>query len=621
MRTRFLLSATAVAVLLFSATEAAVVPPQPPPASASDGEESTSLPQPPKILQEQELSGKEVVGDAFPVSPESVERMLAEGAAHLAGHVADKALDRGGAPLVAQRWRGLHAAALVETGQYAKGLEILLELPRQGVEKDGRLLLALAEAYRGTGVCAKARPLFTRFLVDHPTHPGRFRAQRDNALCALSTGSLEEAELQLQLYEQESGRPQPDPLLTLGLADLAERRGSSDEALELLHRDEARELSLGERLPVVRRLAQRLIKEARPDPAQALWQEVRDHPAATPEQKVEARQALMELAAARQAWKEALLEAEALLREGVGRKVLELHATWFLDWVGEEETAPPEPAEEGPPSPPDMPPKRVDGKVVKVEEAPLAQPPPVKVPRSEKEEALLQRRGLLKQVRDTTLEASKRWVALGQLLEMEKVERLGLLTPGGLLTPEVLELDQPMPLPLRLMYANATIRFGMGEQAQKLVSGVEGMEADAVRLMLLAQGNAAAGVTVTSLLERYAPARGGLPPVLLGAAVEALYAFSERGVEVVAGQLRQVLEGYRKDPAVARALRYEEAVRLRRTGERERALWIVLELAYGGGGKEADRLLPGIPKELAAKMVSSLGLVNEARELTATKKP
>lgn len=592
--------------------------------STAHAEESTALPQSPKILQEQELSGRDPVGGAFAVTPESVERMLGLGAPHLALRVVEKAMERGGAPLGAQRWRGLRAAALVDMGRPIEGLEILEGLPPANVQNDPRLLLALAQAYRATEACPKARPLFSRFLLDHPTHPQRFRAQRDSALCALSAGALEEAELQLQLYEQETERPHPDPWLTLGLADLAERRGEMDRALELMHDlDKASAQTLA-RLPVLRRLARRLLEATRHEDATALWRGMRETPDLPPDLLLEARQALMEIAAHRQAWPETLLEAERLLREGAGKGVLENHARWFLAWAAQPEptlaSTPPPPSPD-PPPPPDMPPKRVDGQPLPGAEPPPPPPPPPVVSPEERE--LRERLELLRIVRDPAHESLTRWQALEQLLRRERGMRLGLLAPGGLLTPETLGLPHPLPLPLRLLYAGATIRFGMSAQAQKLVEGVEGMEADAVRLMLLAQGNAVPGVTVGGLMARYAPERGGLPPMMMEAAVEALNAFSERGVEVVAQQLRQVLAGYAAgDPAVARALRYEEALRLRRDGQHEQALWLLLELGFGKEGGERDnRLLPGDPHLLAASWLSRMGWLREAGELQPPSTP
>jgi hypothetical protein len=182
---------------------------------------------PPELVHEESLTGQEQVGGQPMMSVGLARRLLAGGLSRLVLRVADDSLSRGGAPLAAADWLRLKAEALLGLEQFAAVRDLLQEMPEDALTAYPDLTLLLASAEREEGCCLDARLHYSAFLLAHPRHSKRFQAQLGIGLCALEQNQLEEAELQLRLYEQDPDRPRQDLLLQIGLAELARQRDGS----------------------------------------------------------------------------------------------------------------------------------------------------------------------------------------------------------------------------------------------------------------------------------------------------------------------------------------------------------------------------------------------------------
>lgn len=180
---------------------------------------------PPEMVHEEVLTGQELVGVQPLLSVGLARRLLVGGGARLVLRVADEVLSRGGAPLVVADWLRIKAEALFILEQFDTAQTFLSTLSEEARAAYPDLILLLANIERERGGCAVARPLYSDFLIANPIHAKRFQAQLGVALCALESNTLEEAQLQLSLYEQEADRPKQDPLFVLGMAQLAHRKG------------------------------------------------------------------------------------------------------------------------------------------------------------------------------------------------------------------------------------------------------------------------------------------------------------------------------------------------------------------------------------------------------------
>ncbi|MBF0460052.1 MAG: hypothetical protein HQL87_01525 [Magnetococcales bacterium] len=191
-------------------------------------------PVPPELVHEESLSGQEQVGAQPLLSVGLARRLLAGGNARLVLRVADEVLSRGGAPLAVADWLRIKVEALLMLDQFATVQELLREMPEEAMTAYPDLTLLLAISQRENGSCTEARRLYAAFLMAQPQHSKRFQAQLGIGLCALENNALDEAELQLHLYEQDPDRPKSDPLLPIGLAELARRKGMLPEENRLM---------------------------------------------------------------------------------------------------------------------------------------------------------------------------------------------------------------------------------------------------------------------------------------------------------------------------------------------------------------------------------------------------
>ncbi|MBF0624278.1 MAG: tetratricopeptide repeat protein [Magnetococcales bacterium] len=513
-------------------------------------------------VQEEDLSGTEVVGETLPLKPESVERLLEDGAVHLALELADQALGRGGAPLSALRWLAVKTAAHLRLGEFSQVRILLDGMPEEQLLQSPQLLLTRAGAAMAEGRYGEARDQYSRFMISHPDHPGRFRAQRGLGLCALGQGNEGEAELQLNLYAEEAGRPQPDSLLDGALATLAQRKGWYDQVEKLLQ---------GIRHPL--------------EPVS--WQERVE--------RLELRRLLAELLAERGDFPGALEQAREMLVEGGGQRGRVLHTGLFRRWLAE----------------------RVPGTGASASS--VSDESRREATCSGSQRIAWDRRNRLALLSDPNAEELEQEAALETLLAWELEEKLGLLEPEGLLTPEALNLPAALPEPFRLLYADAFFRLGNGEMADRMLGTAMGLEADTLRLGLLAMGHGVEPLpTVTARLAARAGEKALWSPRMKQRMVTALFRFKERGQGEEINGMRELLALFAWDKAVERALRFHQARTLRRQGELDAALMIFLSLAYEKGAGEEDRYLPASPRRMAAEILDEQGALESAAVLRGT---
>lgn len=184
---------------------------------------------PPEMVHEESLSGQELVGTQPLLSVGLARRLLVGGGARLVLRVANEVLGRGGAPLAVADWVRIKADALLMLEQFDTARIFLREIPEEAKSAYPDWMVLLASIERERGGCEVARPLYSDFLIAYPQHAKRYQAQLGVALCALDSGALEEAQLQLSLYEQDGDRPKQDPLFLMGMAELSRRKGLVQE--------------------------------------------------------------------------------------------------------------------------------------------------------------------------------------------------------------------------------------------------------------------------------------------------------------------------------------------------------------------------------------------------------
>ncbi|OSM03938.1 tetratricopeptide repeat protein [Magnetofaba australis] len=510
-------------------------------------------------IQAYELSAS---GAGAALAPAMAQRMLDDGQALLALRIAEEALGVGGSPLEAAQWRRVQASAHQRLGHAAEALAALSAFPPEAIANDAELSLLRADALMGAEEFDKARQAYAEFLVNQPRHAQHARAQLGVALCHLRLGNLEQATLQLNLYAARAGRPEPDVALDLARIELALAQGRSAEALHRL-KQLPQAAAQGERAQRARRHLARM--EA-------------DHLA---------RSARFD---------EALALLEQSLAAGGDEPTRALHAKLYRDWLAPSATVTVY-----------RPRKRPEAR----QKEQQACPPALR--------AAHQRRDWLREAL-TGPEPLERSFYLRALLEWERREPLGLLQPGGLLTPQGLGFDaDALPAPLRAPLAEAALQAGHGEQALTWLGAADEPEADALRLRLLAEGvlNQQAH-SLDALLERLIPdARSVWPAWLLDAVTDAMFRFTRQGAERDAGRLRRLLRAQRADAAVDLAARFQRAYAQEMMGERQAALLGYLNLIYGEAPPQpqALRYLPITPRAAAARLLEAQGRREEAATL------
>ncbi|MEO5340695.1 MAG: hypothetical protein H7837_09295 [Magnetococcus sp. MYC-9] len=509
---------------------------------------------PPELVHEESLSGQELVGKQPLLSVGLARRLMNGGSARLVLRVADEVLEQGGAPLAVVDWLRLKAEALLAVEQFAAARDFLQEMPTEALGAYPDLHLLLAASHRELGCCGEARRLYGTFLLANPQHPKRFQAQLGIGLCALEQDLLEEAELQLRLYEQEPDRPKQDPLLQIGLAELARRRGMTEEENGLMSQVAE---SAAPAEPLARRA--RLM-------ALANW---------------EARQ---------QHWNTAISWLESGLRqEGPLPRLLRLHTHWLQQWLGSSATAAPT-----------------------GEHRQLAEPL-----RRGAEQRMNGLRALLRPGEKAAQSGGAQRVAqLELLLRQEAQERLGLLEEGGVLRPDLLWPTGELPAEYRLAYAEFYRGRGDRERAWALLEGLTGLEADGQRLLLLASCAETGVEEIDAVLDRLAKGTEW-PEAVKSRTIKALFILTTQGRQAPVTRLRELLAAALPQTRdVQRALAFHQARVWALEGDADRALVEWLNLAFAPHNKqEENRYLPEDPRLAAARVLEEQGWPAAAAEL------
>ncbi|MBF0401405.1 MAG: hypothetical protein HQL90_11620 [Magnetococcales bacterium] len=513
---------------------------------------------PPEMVHEESLSGQELSGDQPLLSVGLARRLLAGGGAQLVLRVADEVLSRGGAPLAVADWLRIKAEALMLLEQFDTARTFLLEMPTDARSAYPDLTLLLATLERELGCCEAARSLYSDFLLAQPHHSKRFQAQLGIGLCALESGALEEAELQFNLYEQDPDRPKQDPLLLVGLAELARRKGLVQEE--------------NSRLAQLAQLAA---------PADPLTQ----------------RERLIVLASweARQKhWSNGVAWVESGLRQqGALPRLLRLHTHLLRQWLAA--------GKEG---------SEVGGAAA------------VALPESVRQGAQRRMDGLrlLLQSGEKAPTEAQALAALEALLQQDREEGLGLLEEGGILRPDVL-WPAGVPAPYRVAYADAALKRGEKDRAWQWLEGLTSGEAEGQRLLLLASHAGTEEESLVAVLDRLAKV-ATWSDGLKSRAVRALFLLTAQGKSVPMVRLRDLLVAalpHTRD--VQRALAFHQAQLWSMEADASpvsvnRALLEFLSLAFPPHVKpEEDRYLPEDPRLVAIRLLEAQGWMAEAQAL------
>ncbi len=509
---------------------------------------------PPEMVHEESLTGEDPVGGQPLLSVGLARRLLAGGDPRLVLRVANEALSRGGAPLAAADWLRLKAEALLVLEQFDAVQLFLRQIPEEAQTAYPDLVLLLAASQQESGHCEEARRLYGAFLMAHPQHPKRFQAQLGIGLCALEQNGLEEAELQLHLYEQDPDRPNPDPLLSVGLADLARRKGMPQEENEWMVQ-----------------LAQMAVPTD-PLPRRARWM------------------ALANWEARQHHWNTAIAWVESGLRqEGPLPRLLRLHTRLLREWLAGHD------------------PGTLNGDHRQLTEA----------VRRSAEQRMNGLNALLRPVGKSAQGSgeAQRLVALEALLRQEAEEGLGLLEEGGILQPEGL-WSGSVPEAYRVVYAEYERVRGDREQAWQWLEGLTSGEADGQRLLLLASCPESGAGLITAVLDRLAKVTNWSDG-LKSRAIKALFLLTAQGRHEPMVRLRdQLAVALPQTRDVQRALAFHQAREWVTEGASDRALVEWLSLVVTPNLKpEENRYLPEDPRLAAARLLEEQGWPATAREL------
>ncbi|MEO5378175.1 MAG: hypothetical protein H7832_10405 [Magnetococcus sp. DMHC-6] len=254
----------------------------------------------PMQVEEASLSGRRVIGEMFPLTIGQVDQLLKGGAAQLAVVLAEQAMQRGGAPLQAERWLFVWAEALLRLERFSEAKTLLERLmASDGERRLPTLSFFMGKTLAGEGQWSQARDQFSRFMTLFPNHPDRSKALLGIALCSLEMGVLREASLQFELYSNEVDTIRPDPLWLQGMIKLAAAKGELSEVAIY----EKRLIELEKKLP------------------ENFWD------------RVALRRALIEMYGWRGDWAAAIAQSELLLAQGGGVPARRLHARLYKQWL------------------------------------------------------------------------------------------------------------------------------------------------------------------------------------------------------------------------------------------------------------------------------------------------
>ncbi|MBF0185679.1 MAG: tetratricopeptide repeat protein [Magnetococcales bacterium] len=508
----------------------------------------------PALVQEETLTGRELIGEQPLLSVPLARRLLSSGSPRLVLRVANDVLSRGGAPLLAADWLRLQAEALLLLERYGELQGLLQEMPETAGGVYPELYLWLAASYRESGACEEARKRYSAFLLAYPQHPKRFTAQLGLGLCALEQNSLEEAALQLQLYEQESDRPKQDALWLIAMAELAHRQGQLQE--------EGRWMGQLAELPLPTDAWQRRERWLR----LARWQAGQKH------------------------WNAAVAWLESGLRQdGPVPRLLKLHAQLLRQWLAGN-----------------------DSGALTAEHRQL----PESLRRAT-EQRMNGLRQLLRPDGKGAQEQGRRLGQLTQLLRQAVAEGLTALgAEGGILSAGQLWPGGEWPELYRVAYAEYERLSGDREQAWHWLEGLTMAEAEGERLLLLAGCAENPPALLNGVLDRTGQLRDW-PEGLRERAFRALFLLTGQGRQAAMARLRDQLAALTpQSREVQRALSYHQALLWQAEGAGERALLEWLHLAATAGGKtEEERYLPEDPRLKAAQLLEKQGWTAAAQEL------
>nr|CRH07686.1 conserved protein of unknown function [Candidatus Magnetococcus massalia] len=208
----------------------------------------------------------------------------------------------------------------------------------------------------------------------------------------------------------------------------------------------------------------------------------------------------------------------------------------------------------------------------------------------------------------------------GLLLAQEQREPVGLLQPGGLLTQEGL-VPARWTVELRAAVAQGLIDHGRLHEAVAVLDQAQGVDADLVRLQLMARGVLADELPLATLLARLIPEGGEegsqlWDEALTGQLIDALLTFTRTGRELEAEEIRRRFAVLKQDPAISRLLDYQQGLMLESLGDLEEALLYHMRLAFTPlASPQAKRWMPESPKQAAVRVLQGMGRLEEARLL------
>ena len=485
-------------------------------------------------VREESLSRESRSDLGLVLSPESAQELLAGGAPRLVLWLAGQILNRGGAPELVAEWSQLKIAALHALDRHAEVMAVFEGLPPYFVESQPEFRLLIAGSQLAEKKYSDARENYSEFMLRYPDHPKNYIARRGLGLTALANGATVEAELLLDLYAQDSQRPNPDPLLLAALGQLAHLKGDSVTADEFFTQ-----------------LA------AAPPPAG--WSYHRQH---------------IEVLALWHVRNNRWQQAFTLVEEGLQNYPSPRFRRFYQNLLKKGLQV-----------------YQAKKKVVNNSILPAIQ--------------TLLRGGA---------SMAKREAALDLLLARELNKPLGLFEEGGLLAPGPF-LSYPLDPQLRLLLVKANLQLQNRVGNWWLIENIHGLEADKLRLRMLAAGVQPKEIDPIRELQKPIIMEGEMVKEV----VAALFAFTSRRQLSPAAQLRRLLAPLSKDIAIRRALRYQEAMDRANNGEENSAITLFIELAtdkpHTPNSIDPNALLPQPPAHAAAAILESQGATQEAAEL------
>ncbi|MBF0621469.1 MAG: tetratricopeptide repeat protein [Magnetococcales bacterium] len=490
-------------------------------------------------------------GDTFSLSADGVKKLLEGDVPALALRLADQALGPNRVPATVRAWMPVKVAAHLQLGRFDEVTQALESLPESMLEEMPHLYLMFADGLAESGRFSEAKKRYGRFLLAHHQGPDRYKAQLGVGLCALESGSLAEAAIQLELYEGAPGRPTNDPLLIAAQAALAEQQEQKEYADTFLAQ-----------------LTDHVI-DGVADPVSRRW----------------SRRIVIRLLEARGTLLRALYQAESLLKEGGGRSDRQIHRRLFRAWQVLQD-------------------KKSTSKTSKADKKSYKQ----------LIQRLKERNDLIHRVLDGTLKMDARVDALYTLFKNTNQSKLGLLAPGGLLQPEQLGLPLPLDPKWRLYYARYSQNMGLNRASLAWLDGLVGVQADGIRLLLFSRGIVQPGETMVDIVARLDSVEK-VSEGMAKKAITALFRLQERGLWSDGRVLSDWLKARGDTPAIRGASRFFEARYLEAEKVFAEARMIYLALYLDPIEGLDGSFYPEQPRLAAARMLEAEGFSGDADDL------